>query len=115
MAHGKITTIKEAQAMVREFARKNHWKDVPNIDKFDHLHEELVEMSQCLRYKTEKERIGFVRDNREIFFDGVGDLFFGLCRLANQLGIDIEEAFILAKDEVFEKYKNQPGEAKPKK
>ena len=37
-------SIKEAQEFVRDFTRKNKWKDVPNIDKFDHLHEELIEM-----------------------------------------------------------------------
>jgi len=32
--------------------------------------------------------------------DGIGDLFFGLCRLANQLGVDIEGAFNLGKKEI---------------
>ena len=57
----KNTTIKQAQKFVKDFARRNGWKDVPNIDKFDHLHEELIEMSQFLRYKTESERIEFVK------------------------------------------------------
>ena len=36
--------VSEAQKFVKEFALKNGWKDDPNIDKFDHLHEELLEM-----------------------------------------------------------------------
>ncbi len=109
MEDKKITTIKEAQALVKVFVERNNWKDIPNIDKFDHLHEELIEMSQHLRYKSEEERIRLVQDKKEIFIDGVGDLFFGLCRLSNQLGVDIEEAFNLVKDEIMAKYnhKNQ--------
>jgi len=38
-------TIKEFQKIVKEFAERNSWKDFPNIDKIDHLHEELVEIS----------------------------------------------------------------------
>ncbi len=101
----KITSIKDAQNLVKKFALRNGWKDVPNIDKFDHLHEELIEMSQHLRYKTEEERIKFVQENKEIFKDGVGDLLFALCRLANQLGVDLEEAFNFVQKEILEKYK----------
>ncbi len=101
----KITTIKDAQKLVKSFAERNGWKDVPNVDKFDHLHEELIEMSQHLRYKTEDERVNFVQENREIFKDGVGDLFFALCRLANQLDVDLEDAFNFVQKEILEKYK----------
>ena len=45
-----------------------------------------------------------VDENREIFVDGIGDLFFGTCRLANQLGVDVEEAFNLVKTEILAKY-----------
>ena len=51
MMSEKITTMKDAQKLVKQFAENNQWKDEPNIDKFDHLHEELIEMSQHLRYK----------------------------------------------------------------
>jgi NTP pyrophosphatase (non-canonical NTP hydrolase) len=106
----KIQTIKDAQKLVKSFAKRNKWRDIPNVDKFDHLHEELIEMSQYLRYKTEKERIRFVRQNKEIFVDGIGDLFFALCRLANQLGVDIEEAFNLVENEIFSKYNHNKPE-----
>jgi len=106
----KIITIKEAQALVRGFAERNNWKDIPNIDKFDHLHEELIEMSQYLRYKSEEERIKFVQEKKEIFVDGIGDLFFGLCRLANQLNVDVEDAFNLVKVEILDKYNHKHAE-----
>jgi NTP pyrophosphatase (non-canonical NTP hydrolase) len=99
-----IKTIKEAQKLVKDFTKRNKWKDVPNIDKFDHLHEELLEMSQYLRYKDEKERIEFVKNNKMIFKDGIGDLFFATCRLANQLEIDIEDAFNMVSKEILKKY-----------
>ncbi len=101
--------MKDAQQLLKFFAERNNWKDVPNVDKFDHLHEELIEMSQHLRYKSEEERKKFVEEHKEIFVDGIGDLFFGTCRLANQLGVDIEEAFNLVKKEILAKYnhKNQ--------
>ena len=109
MKKEKISTIKAAQELVRQFARRNKWKDIPNIDKFDHLHEELLEMSQYLRYKTEEERISIVREKKEIFADGIGDLFFALCRLANQLGVDVEKSFNLASESILTRYnhKNQ--------
>jgi len=107
-----IKTMKEAQKLVKYFAERNKWKDVPNIDKLDHLHEELIEMSKHLRYKSEKERIKFVKENKEIFVDGIGDLFFGLCRLANQLDVDIEEAFNYVKKEILGKYNHRGPENK---
>lgn len=110
MEEKQITTIKDAQKLLKSFAQRNDWKDVPNIDKFDHLHEELIEMSQHLRYKTEEERKKFVEENKDIFIDGIGDLFFGTCRLANQLGVDIEDAFNLVKTEIFEKYDHKNPE-----
>ena len=48
--------VSEAQKFVKEFALKNGWKDDPNIDKFDHLHEELVEMSKLLRYQSKAQQ-----------------------------------------------------------
>ena len=80
------------------------------IDKFDHLHEELLEMSQHLRYKSEEERVKFVEENKEIFVDGIGDTFFGLCRLANQLDVNIEEAFNMVKVEILDKYNHKNPE-----
>ena len=40
-----VKTIKEAQDFVKNFAEQKGWKDYPNIDKFDHLHEELIGMA----------------------------------------------------------------------
>lgn len=102
--------MKEAQQLLKYFAERNHWPDVLNVDKFDHLHEELIEMSQHLRYKSEAERIKFVEDNKAIFIDGIGDLFFATCRLANQLGVDIEQAFNLVRKEILDKYDHQNPE-----
>ena len=108
MEEKQIKTMKEAQKLVKSFAERNNWKDTPNIDKFDHLHEELIEISQHLRYKSEEERKKFVKENREVFKDGIGDLFFGLCRLANQLDVNIEDAFNKVKKEILSKYNKNP-------
>ena len=110
MEDKKIEKIKDAQALVKTFAERNNWKDIPNVDKFDHLHEELIEMSQHLRYKSEEERIKLTQEKKDVFVDGIGDLFFGLCRLANQLGVDIEEAFNLVKKEILAKYNHKNPE-----
>ena len=96
--------------LVREFALRNSWKDTPNIDKFDHLHEELLEMSQYLRYRSEEERIQIIKEKHQVFKDGIGDLFFGMCRLANQLGVDMEEAFNMVQHEILNKYKDNNTE-----
>ena len=106
------TTIKEAQAVVRKFAADNGWHDHPNIDKIDHLHEELVEMSRLLRYKNKEERIQSIKDNHEEFVDGIGDLFFGVCRLANQLDVDVEEAFAHSSKEILRRYDKKANEQK---
>lgn len=106
----RAITMKDAQRVVKRFAERNGWSDAPNMDKFDHLHEELIAMSQHLRYKSEEERKRYVEENKEIFVDGIGDLFFGLCRLANQLGVDVEEAFNMVKNHVFEKYSKKAPE-----
>jgi len=105
-----VKTIKEAQDFVKKFAEQKGWKDFPNIDKFDHLHEELIGMSQHLRYKSQEEMQKTIEENKDVFVDGIGDLLFGLCRLANQLGVDVEEAFNLAKDKILEKYKKSKSE-----
>lgn len=109
----QIKTIKDAQKLVKQFARRNKWRDAPNIDKFDHLHEELIEMSSLLRYKSEKEMRKTLHARREDFVDGVGDLFFGLCRLANQLEVDIEEAFNFVHPRITRKFKGKKMEVKP--
>ena len=107
-----MKTIKDAQNFVKKFAKDNRWKDEPNIDKFDHLHEELIEMSRGLRYKSSKEMKKYIKDNRGVFEDGIGDLFFGLCRLANQLGVDIGQSFDLVSTRILSKYKDKKTESK---
>lgn len=106
------TSIKSAQKFVKKFAINNNWSDDPNIDKFDHLHEELIEMSKHLRYKGSKEMKEYIKANRDIFEDGIGDLFFALCRLANQLEVDIDKSFNLVTGRIIAKYKDKKGEAK---
>ncbi|MBI4085223.1 MAG: hypothetical protein HY432_01815 [Candidatus Liptonbacteria bacterium] len=111
----KIKTIKEAQKFLKDFAKNNGWKDEPNIDKFDHLHEELIELSQLLRYKSRKEMRKTIKQNKAEFVDGVGDLLFGICRLANQLGVDLESAFNIASEDIARRYKGSKSEIKPNK
>lgn len=110
MKEKKVETIAAAQSLVKNFALRNSWIDLPNIDKFDHLHEELLEMSQHLRYKNEAERIEFVKNNQDIFKDGIGDLFFALLRLANQLNVDVTEAFNFSAEQILDKYNHQNKE-----
>ncbi len=109
----QITTFEDAQAFVQQFASENGWIDVPNLDKFDHLHEELLEMSRYLRYKDLDERLHVIRENRAIFEDGIGDLIFGICRLANQLQVDVTSAFNKAQSEILRKYAGQHSEVRP--
>lgn len=107
---GRIISIKDAQAFVADFAKNNGWDDVPNMDKFDHLHEELIEMSQHLRYKSMDEKKQIVQQKKDYFTKEMGDLFFGMCRLANQLGLDIEEGFNQVKEKIVLKYANEKKE-----
>ena len=102
--------IKEAQKFVKEFTESNGWKDEPNIDKIDHLHEELVEISRHLRYKELEERKRTLVEKQGAFEDGIGDLLFGTLRLANQLGVDAEKAFEKSSKDVIDKYKGRKEE-----
>lgn len=96
--------INEAQKFVKDFALKQNWDDSPCIDKFDHLHEELIEMSKLLRYKNREERIRIIQEKKDDFKDGIGDLFFALCRLSNQLDVDLENSFHYVKDRIVKKF-----------
>lgn len=108
-----ITTMREAQQLIKEFAKSMGSDDAPTIDKFDHLHEELIEMSKHLRYKTEDERKILIKARKEVFADGIGDLFFALCRLANQLDVDIEDAFNMVHPHITSRYAHRKeGEGK---
>ena len=104
MSDKKVSTIKEAQEAVKAFAERNGWEDKPNIDKLDHLHEELVEISQHIRYKSEQEREDFVRENKDLFTEEIADVLFGLCRVANQFGVDLEEGFAMVQKKIEKKY-----------
>jgi NTP pyrophosphatase (non-canonical NTP hydrolase) len=110
----KVIKISEAQNFVKKFTKDNKWSDEPNIDKFDHLHEELIEMSKHLRYKSSKEMTKYIKENKDTFEDGIGDLSFALYRLANQLGIDIKKSFNLASERIILKYKDKKTESKHK-
>lgn len=103
----KVKTIAGAQTFVKAFAKNNNWEDFPNIDKFDHLHEELIEMSKHLRYKTTEEQKQYIAENKDILEDGAGDFLFALCRLANQLGVDLEKSFNLVTSRIEKKYKGK--------
>lgn len=105
-------TLRAAQELVRQFAAANGWQDTPEIDKFDHLHEELVEMSRLLRYHSPEERQQIIRDHAAELTDGIGDLLFGVCRLANQLGVDAAEAFAVASASIQSRYAGKVNEHK---
>jgi NTP pyrophosphatase (non-canonical NTP hydrolase) len=105
-----VEKIRDAQKLVKDFASRNGWKDEPTIDKFDHLHEELIEMSQHLRYKNEQEKLAIIKEKADVFKDGIGDLFFALCRLANQLDVDMEDAFNMVGREILSKYDHKGAE-----
>jgi NTP pyrophosphatase (non-canonical NTP hydrolase) len=56
----------------------------------------------------------YIKENKDTFEDGIGDLFFALCRLANQLDINIEKSFNLVSERIIAKYKNKKTESKYK-
>ena len=88
-----ITQIRKAQKLVKFFAEKNGWPDIPDFHKFDHVHEELSEMSTPLLFLSEAEKRKYVTNNIDHYIDGVGDFYFAMCRLSNQLGIDVSDSF----------------------
>ena len=111
MSNQPIKTISEAQQLVKDFVLRNNWDDSPNIDKFDHLHEELTEMSRLLRYKNQEERLQVLHEHHAEFLDDMGDLLFATCRLANQLQINLDEAFNSVSKNILERYIKQHPES----
>ena len=109
--------LNTAQNIIREFSRNNQWDDAPCIDKFDHLHEELVEMSQHLRYHSSEERKRIIEVKHDVFVDGIGDLLFGVLRLANQVNVDAEVAFRKSAADITVRYhqKNETAKEAAKK
>ncbi len=99
--------ISEAQKFVKKFTIDNNWDDSPNIDKFDHLHEELIEMSKLLRYKNSSQMKEILEKDKDKFEDGIGDLLFATLRLSNQLNVDAEVSFNFVKDKIVQRYYNK--------
>ena len=98
--------LKEAQQIVKNFALQQGWDDTPCIDKFDHIHEELTEISHLIRYKTKEERIKLVNEKKEKLQKEIGDVLFAMLRLANQLNVDAEEGFKHTAEKVKAKFNN---------
>jgi hypothetical protein len=90
----KVLKIKDAQKIVKDFAVRNGWGDEPNIDKFDHVHEELIEMSKHLRYKKSNEMIKYINDFKVIFEKNIQNTPFptGLDLTKKILDLIFEEA-----------------------
>ncbi len=99
--------IKEAQQEVKDFTLRQSWLDVPNIDKIDHIHEELTEISRLLRYKTEDERKSVVIEHKEKLQKEIGDVLFCTLRLSNQLGVDAQKGFLETLQKVQIKFASQ--------
>ena len=53
--------------------------------------------------------INLLSNHKDIFEDGIGDTLFALCRLANQLGIDMTKSFNLVSKRILDKYYNNKG------
>ena len=86
-----ITTISSAQEFLRTFAQERAWTDFPNVDKIDHLQEELGEIFSLFQGYESTEEI--LTAKKEELTDGIGDFYFGMCRLSNQLQVYLQEAF----------------------
>ncbi len=106
-------SIEKIQQIVREFAKSRNWEDYPNIDKFDHVHEELIEVSQYLRYKSREEMEGFLSDpkNKALIEEEMGDVLFVFARLANQLNIDLGKGFETTVAKVLKKFPETAGKS----
>lgn len=56
--------------------------------------------------------INLLSNHKDIFEDGIGDTLFALCRLANQLGIDMTKSFNLVSKRILDKYNSKGKETK---
>jgi NTP pyrophosphatase (non-canonical NTP hydrolase) len=96
----------EAQKVVKQFAIDLHWEDFPDLHQIDHAHEELVEISQHIRYLDRAAAQRVVEEKHDIFQKEFGDAIFCLVRMANQFHVDLEEAFKLAEARIRKKYEH---------
>lgn len=107
-----ITTFKDAQKKVKEFALRNGWSDDPNIDKIEHTHQELSEIARLFLYKNAQEMKQIRREKSDEVESEFGDLLFAITRLCNQFEIDMEKCFNKAHQKIFKKYCDREQEDK---
>lgn len=112
MTEENITRFKDAQKKVKEFAERNNWVDEPNIDKFEHVHQEVSEMARLFLYKTPEQMRQIRKEKSDEVESEFGDLLFVITRLANQFDLDMEECFNKAHQKIFKKYEEKKAEHK---
>jgi hypothetical protein len=105
-----IEDISNAQQFVRRFAIQRNWVDKPNVDKFDHLHEELSEIAAHFVGKTEQTRVAVIQRRHASLESEVGYFYFGFCQLATLIDVDVQTTFNTAKTRISTKYQDSGSE-----
>ncbi len=112
MEETTITTFNGAQEKVKEFAERNGWVDEPNIDKFEHVHQEVSEIARLFLYKTPEQMKQLRVEKSDEVESEFGDLLFVITRLANQFDLDMQKCFDKAHKKIFKKYEEKKIEHK---
>lgn len=86
--------IKKSQEKVKEFDEARGWED--NWDLKDislNICEEIGELWNLIKWIDKEEQKEVVEKNKEEVEDFIGDSFYLILKLANQIGIDVETSF----------------------
>ncbi len=85
--------IKEAQDKIKEFDKARGWENRWDIkDLLLNITEEGGELWHLIKWVDEEKQKGVVKEEIDEVSDYIGDTLFLILKLANQTGVDSEQA-----------------------
>jgi NTP pyrophosphatase (non-canonical NTP hydrolase) len=95
--------VKDAQERVKSFDEERGWQHSWDIkDLLLNITEEGGEMWNLIKWIDDEKQKQVVEENKAEIIDYVGDTLYLILKIANQTGVDVEEAFNLSMED-FEK------------
>lgn len=116
MAQSDKATIAELQAKTVAFRDARNWKQFHNPkDLAISLLLESTEVLEHFQWKNADEMAKHVKDNKEDVGEELADVLYWVLLMANDLGIDLAEAFVKKQDKNDKKYPKEKASGNHKK
>lgn len=97
-------TLAECQEEVKMFDAKRKWDYFYPLEIFANLNEEIGEIWQRIAWVSDEKKKELCVIHKEEIEDNIGDLFFLVFKLANQLGVDCNKGFNNVMDEYHTRF-----------